>query len=76
MSSPRGIEPFGGSDRIVFNSTSLAGEAVPLLFIDVEPDVVPAGLLPSVSGEDVEAMCAERAFSCWTVGLCIVVERR
>jgi hypothetical protein len=29
----------------------------------VEPDVVPAGLLPSVSGEDVEAMCAERSFS-------------
>jgi hypothetical protein len=41
---------------MVFISTSFAGDAV-LLFIEVEPELVPAGLLPSVSGEDVEAMC-------------------
>jgi hypothetical protein len=56
------MEPLGASDRMVFSSTSFAGDAVPLLFIDVEPEVVPAGLLPSVSGEDVEAMCAEWVF--------------
>lgn len=62
ISSPSGMEPLGASDRMVFSSTSFAGDAVPLLFIDVEPEVVPAGLLPSVSGEDVEAMFAEWVF--------------
>jgi hypothetical protein len=59
ISSPNGIEPLGASRWIGFISTSFAGDAV-LLFIDVDPEVVPAGLLPSVSGDDVEAMCAER----------------
>jgi hypothetical protein len=31
------MEPLGASDRMVFSSTSFAGDAVPLLFIDVEP---------------------------------------
>lgn len=59
ISSPNGIEPLGASRWMGFISTSFAGDAV-LLFIDVEPEVVPAGLLPCVSGEDVEAICAER----------------
>lgn len=42
ISSPRGIEPLGGSGRKLFISTSFGGIAVPLPFeAKVEPEVWP-----------------------------------
>ena len=72
ISSPMGIEPLGTSDRMLFSSTSFAGDGVALLFMD---EFVPAGVLSLVSADGVEAMCAE-CVCAWDRKLCIVAVRR